>query len=258
MDQGTVAVELAYFPVAEDDRSMVDSAHILVVDDDVEIRQLISSYLQSHGFSVDTAKSGEEMDSMMSRRTPDLVVLDVMMPGEDGLTICRRFAAEGGPAVIMMSALGEETDRVVGLELGADDYLQKPCYPRELLARIKAVLRRRALHDSDGADRKGTAYLFGGWTLDLVRRQLTSPEGKAIGVSAREFSLLRIFLERPLRVLTRDQLLNLTRGIDVDVYDRSIDVQISRLRKKLQGAEGDIIETVRNEGYLFALKPVLR
>lgn len=237
---------------------MSDPAHILVTDDDAEIRHLVSSFLQRHGFTVDTARSGDEMTDLMSRRPPDLLVLDLMMPGEDGLAICRRIAAEGGPPVIMISSLGEETDRIVGLELGADDYLSKPCNPRELLARIRAVLRRRFSAAPTEHRQKGSAYHFGGWVLDLVRRDLRSPAGKIVALSSAEFQLLRTLLERPMRVLTRDQLLDLTKGSDTDAFDRAVDVQISRLRKKLAGADDEIIRTVRSEGYMFSLNPILR
>ena len=169
----------------------------------------------------------------MAQRLPDLIVLDVMMPGEDGLSICRRLTGEG-PPIIMLSAMGEDTDRIVGLELGADDYLAKPCNPRELLARVRAVLRRRA----KTARGDGPALSFAGWRLDLVRRELTVPTGVVVTLSSGEFSLLRAFVERPQRVLTRDQLLECARGADSDVFDRAIDVQISRLRKKLDDGGG--------------------
>lgn len=229
-----------------------DSDLILVVDDDPGIRDVIAEFLSRHGFSVETAADGREMEILMARRRPDLVVLDLMLPGEDGLAICRRLAKPDGPAVIMLSAMGEETDRIVGLELGADDYLAKPCNPRELLARIRAVIRRRRepplVEDSLGA-----ACEFAGWRLDLVRHELRSPQAVVVNLSSGEFSLLRAFVERPQRVLTRDQLLEYARGPQSDAFDRAIDVQISRLRRKLEDSGGamELIRTVRSEGYIF-------
>ncbi len=233
----------------------VPQDHILVVDDDPGIRDVVSEFLTRHGFSVDTAGDGREMERAMAKQRPDLVVLDLMLPGEDGLSICRRLARPDGPAVIMLSATGEETDRIIGLELGADDYLAKPCNPRELLARIRAVMRRRreprALDETLGA-----ACEFAGWRLDLVRHELRSPQGVVVNLSSGEFSLLRAFVERPQRVLTRDQLLEFARGPQSDAFDRAIDVQISRLRRKLEdsGGEIELIRTVRSEGYIFTPK----
>ncbi|MES2033310.1 MAG: winged helix-turn-helix domain-containing protein, partial [Pseudomonadota bacterium] len=190
-------------------------------------------------------------------RPVDLIVLDVMMPGEDGLSVCRRIAGQpGGPGIVMLSAMGEDTDRIVGLELGADDYLPKPCNPRELLARVRAVLRRRQDSKGDG-DPRGASCEFSGWRLDLVRRELRSAQGVIVNLSSGEFSLLRAFVERPQRVLTRDQLLDMARGPDTEAYDRAIDVQISRLRKKLDDGSGaEIIRTIRNEGYMFSPKVI--
>lgn len=227
---------------------------ILVVDDDPAIRQLVGDFLAQHGFRTVGAASGVEMDRLIAAEPPALVVLDLMLPGEDGLAICRRLSTTDIP-VIMHSALGEEMDRVVGLELGADDYLPKPSSPRELLARIRAVLRRQqAAPELPG----GATYRFAGWTFDPRRRELRSPSGVAVALSSGEFRLLSAFLERPQRVLSRDQLLDLARG-DADVFDRAIDVQVSRLRKKLRGDDGaELIVTVRNEGYMFAVRPVMR
>ena len=234
---------------------MENGARILIVDDDPGIRDVVSEFLGRHGFEVETAADGKAMDQVLARGGVDLVVLDVMMPGEDGLAICRRLSAQpGGPAIIMMSAMGEETDRIVGLELGADDYVPKPCNPRELLARIKAVLRRR--NEPRGGDQPmGAGCEFAGWRLDLVRRELRSPQGVVVNLSSGEFSLLRAFVEHPQRVLTRDQLLDYARGRDSDAYDRAIDVQISRLRRKLDdNGDGELIRTIRSEGYMFAPK----
>ena len=202
---------------------------------------------------VETAADAPGMEQALERGPVDLMVLDVMLPGEDGLSICRRMAG-GGPAIIMLSAMGEDTDRIVGLEIGADDYLPKPCNPRELLARVRAVLRRR--QESKPDERQGGALEFSGWRLDLVRRELRTPDGIVINLSSGEFSLLRAFVERPQRVLTRDQLLDFARGPETEAYDRAIDVQISRLRKKLDdGMPGqELIRTIRNEGYMFNAK----
>ena len=228
---------------------------ILLVDDDPEIRRLIGDFLVQHGFRVAGAANGAEMDREIAAERPALIVLDLMLPGEDGLTICRRLSAAGRIPVIMLSALGEETDRIVGLEIGADDYLAKPCSPRELLARVRAVLRR-----GEGADPGGApAYRFAGWQLDPARRELRSPAGVVVSLSSGEFGLLNAFLKSPSRVLSRDQLLDHARGPDADSYDRAIDVQVSRLRRKLADHGGaDLIVTVRNEGYMFAARPVIR
>jgi two-component system OmpR family response regulator len=235
------------------------AARIVVVDDDPGIRELVSDFLGRHGFEVETAADGAGLARALSEKPADLVVLDIMLPGEDGLQICRRLSGESRPPVIMLSAMGEETDRIVGLELGADDYLPKPCNPRELLARIRAVLRRRG--EPRSADGElGAQCEFAGWRLDLVRRELRSPDGVVVNLSGGEFSLLRVLVERPERVLTRDQLLDFARGPDSEAYDRAIDVQISRLRRKLDdgGQGGELIRTVRNEGYMFMAKVVRR
>jgi len=231
------------------------AARVLMVDDDPGIRDVVSDFLRRHGFAVHTAGDGNEMEQVLARGPVDLVVLDIMLPGEDGLAICRRIAGPEGPAIIVLSAMGEETDRIVGLELGADDYLPKPCNPRELLARIRAVLRRR--QEPRAAEGElGAGCAFAGWRLDLVRRELRSPQGVVVNLSSGEFSLLRAFVERPQRVLTRDRLLDLARGPDTEAYDRAIDVQISRLRKKLDDGSGgqELIRTIRNEGYVFTSK----
>jgi two-component system OmpR family response regulator len=228
-------------------------ARILMVDDDPGIRDVVSDFLGRHGYQVATAADGREMDEAL-REPVDLIVLDIMLPGEDGLAICRRLAAaEDGPPIIMLSAMGEDTDRIVGLEVGADDYVAKPCNPRELLARVRAVLRRTELRTT--AQPAVAGCDFAGWRLDLVRRELRSAQGVVVNLSSGEFSLLRAFVEHPQRVLTRDQLLELARGPDSEAFDRAIDVQISRLRRKLDdGAGQDLIRTVRNEGYMFTPK----
>ena len=221
-------------------------ARILVVDDDPGIREVLCDYPGQHGYQARGAASAAEMDRALASDPTDLIVLELMMPGEDGLSVVRRLS--GTPPVVMLSAMGEDTDRIVGLELGADDYLAKPCNPRELLARIRAVLRRPRDDDTPAE----AALTFDGWTLDLVRRELTRADGEAVQLSAGEFGLLRAFVERPGRILTRDQLLEAARGSEADVFDRAMDVQISRLRKKLDDGSGrDLITTIRGEGYRF-------
>jgi two-component system, OmpR family, response regulator len=228
-----------------------ETARILMVDDDPGIRDVVSDFLGKHGYAVETAADAREMEQVLERTSVDLIVLDVMLPGEDGLAICRRLAVSEGPPVIMLSAMGEDTDRIVGLELGADDYLAKPCNPRELLARVRAVRRAEQRTQAGGM---GAGCEFAGWRLDLVRRELRSPQGVVVNLSSGEFSLLRAFVERPQRVLTRDQLLDLARGPDSDAFDRAIDVQISRLRRKLDDGGQELIRTIRNEGYMFTAK----
>ncbi|MEI6281650.1 MAG: response regulator [Alphaproteobacteria bacterium] len=229
-------------------------AKILMVDDDPGIRDVVSDFLGKHGYQVDKAGDAREMDAALARGGVDLIVLDVMLPGEDGLSICRRLASADGPPLIMLSAMGEDTDRIVGLEMGADDYLPKPCNPRELLARVRAVLRRRQEPVTSRDRPLGAGCEFAGWRLDLVRRELMNAEGVVVNLSSGEFSLLRAFVERPQRVLTRDQLLELARGRDTDAFDRAIDVQICRLRRKLEDRPGDLIRTIRSEGYMFDAK----
>ena len=231
------------------------TARILVVDDDPDLRKLISEFLSAHGFQVKAVEDAAAMRRAIEEQRPDLVILDVMMPGEDGLSAARRLAGEsGGPAIVMLSALGGDTDRIIGLEVGADDYLAKPCNPRELLARVRAVLRRHHSTRTARAD-DGESYEFAGCRLDVVRRDLRDPSGIFIDLSDGEFSLLRSFVEHPQRVLSRDQLLELARGRNTEVFDRAIDSQISRLRRKLNGrADTELIRTIRNEGYMLLPK----
>jgi two-component system, OmpR family, response regulator len=236
-------------------RNMDRETLILVVDDDPELRRLIGDFLVGHGYRVQAAENAAAMRTAIAGEKPDLVILDVMMPGEDGLSAARRLAVEQGPPVIMLSALGSDTDRIIGLEVGADDYLPKPCNPRELLARVRAVLRRRAAPGPVEQPAPSARYEFAGWKLDLLRRELRDPGGTFINLSDGEFSLLRTFIEHPQRVLSRDQLLDITRGNDIEVYDRAIDSQISRLRRKLnERTDTELIRTVRNEGYMLLAK----
>lgn len=230
---------------------VTQSPHILIVDDDREIRDLLSKFLRKHELRVDTAADGREMRKMLEVSHIDLVVLDLMLPGEDGLSLCRSLRETTGVPVIMLTALGEETDRIVGLEMGADDYVAKPFNPRELLARIRAVLRRAGSGEPPpAADMLG----FDNWRLDLVRRELRSADGVLQPLTAGEYELLLAFVQHPRRVLSRDQLLDLTKGRAAVPFDRSIDVQLSRLRRKIEPdpAEPSLIQTVRGGGYIFA------
>ena len=229
--------------------------HLLVVDDDREIRSLVAQFLTRHGYRVTGVKDGAEMMRALETARVDLIVLDLMLPGEDGLSLCRRLRAAPDTAqtpVIMLTAMGEETDRIVGLEMGADDYLAKPFSPRELLARIKAVLRRATAQPVAGGA-TGKSFQFEGWSLDVAKRELRSPDGVLVQLSAGEYDLLVAFVEHPQRVLTRDQLLDLARGRSAVPFDRSIDVQVSRLRRKIEPDPADptLIKTVRGGGYLF-------
>ena len=226
---------------------------LLIVDDDPGIRELTAGFLSQHGYVVDAAAGGAEMRAAMAEHDYALVVLDLMMPGEDGLTILRSLDREAGPAVILHSVIGEDVDRIVGLEMGADDYVAKPANPRELLARIRSVLRRAGSGERTSARAPERSFLrFAGWRLDPVARQLYDPENVIINLSDGEFRLLLALVERPRRVLTRDMLLDLSRGPMAEHFDRAIDVQMSRLRKKLArpGSE-ELIRTIRNEGYMF-------
>jgi two-component system OmpR family response regulator len=231
---------------------MPQPEHILIVDDDAEIRALLRDYLERNGLRATAVADGRGMRAALDTGHFDLVVLDLMLPGEDGLTLCRALRAHSNVPVIMLTARTEETDRIVGLEMGADDYVPKPFNPRELLARIKAVLRRtQALPPLP--DRPEARHLrFAGWMLDLARRQLISPADVVVPLSGGEYRLLRIFLDHPNRVLSRDQLLDLARGREALPFDRSIDVQVGRLRRRLADEDAALIQTVRGEGYVLA------
>jgi two-component system OmpR family response regulator len=234
---------------------MENPAHILVVDDDRDIRTLLAEYLDANGFRTLTASNGVEMRQMLAESNIDLIVLDLTLPGEDGLTLCRNLRAQSSIPVIMLTARGAALDRILGLEMGADDYLAKPFEPRELFARIRSVLRRtQALPPNMAAGASAQQMQFAGWTLDLNARHLLNPDGVVVALSGAEFRMLKIFLEHPNRVLNRDQLLELTQGREADPFDRSIDIQISRLRQKLgeDARTPAIIKTVRNEGYVLS------
>jgi two-component system OmpR family response regulator len=231
-------------------------SHILVVDDDQEIRSLLADYLETNGYRTVTAHDGPSMNTALAGNPVELIVLDLNLPGEDGLTLCRNLRARSAMPVIMLTARSEPLDRILGLEMGADDYLPKPFEPRELLARIRSVLRRSQAAPGGAAGGVIPRLLhFASWTLDLTARHLIDPDGLAIMLSGAELRMLKVFLEHPNRVLNRDQLLNLTHGRDADPFDRSIDIQISRLRQKLNedARSPQIIKTVRNGGYVLAV-----
>ena len=229
--------------------------HILAVDDDATTRQLIYDYLTENELRVSTAASGKEMAAILEEQAIDLIVLDLRMPGEDGMQIARKLREESSIPIIILTGRLDEADRVMGLELGADDYLTKPFSPRELLARVRTVLRRtKAAQPPVGKDDQRRALRFGGWELNLRTRRLSSPEGKRVELTKGEFSLLTALLGAPQRVLSRDQLLEMSRLYDDEVYDRSIDVQILRLRRKIETnpSEPQFINTERGAGYIFS------
>jgi two-component system OmpR family response regulator len=236
-------------------QTMERSDHILIVDDDAEIRSLLTRYLEKNGLRATAVADGRAMWRALDGGAFDLVVLDLMLPGDDGLTLCRTLRTKSDIPVLMLTARGDETDRIVGLEMGADDYLPKPFNPRELLARIKVILRRTRSLPPNLQPQDETVLRFAGWQLDTARRQLVSPDGVVTPIGGAEYKLLRVFVEHPNRVLSRDQLLDLTQGREADPLDRSIDVQVSRLRQRL----GDdprspaLIKTVRGEGYVLSV-----
>lgn len=228
--------------------------HVLVVDDHREIRDAVTRYLERNGMRATPARDTTEMDAQLKSGRFDLIILDVMMPGEDGLSAARRLAAAGGPPILMLSALGDDTDRIVGLEIGADDYLAKPFNPRELLARVKAILRRSERPGRMAGSLGGRKLAFADWVLDTDIRSLTHADGREVALTTAEFKLLTAFLERPRFVLSRDQLLDITSGRTADVFDRTIDNQVSRLRRKIEDDPGQprIIATIRAGGYSLA------
>ncbi len=236
--------------------AMAAQDHVLIVDDDAETRSLLQKYLQKQGYRVTTAADGRALRKALEIGRPDLVVLDLMLPGEDGLELCRDLRTRSNLPVIMLTARDEETDRIVGLEMGADDYLGKPFNPRELLARIKSVLRRARSLPENLEPEAVRLVRFAGWTLDADTRNLTAPDGIVVPLSGSEFKLLRVFLAHPNRVLSRDQLIDLMISREAGPFDRAIDVQVSRLRQRLRedAREPRIIKTVRGEGYVLAAK----
>lgn len=233
---------------------MTTPEHILIVDDDADIRSLLSDYLQKNGYRTTAVAEGKGMLATLDNGRVDLIVLDLMLPGDDGLVLCRNLRARSDIPVIMLTARGEDMDRILGLEMGADDYLPKPFNPRELLARIKSILRRAKALPGNMETGEAARVHFAGWGLDTISRQLISPQGVVVPLSGSEFRLLRIFLNHPNRVLSRDQLMDLMRGRETDPFERSIDVQVSRLRHRLadDAKEPGIIKTVRGEGYVLA------
>lgn len=226
---------------------------ILVVDDDPGLRELLDGYLRDSGFDVQTVADGEAMQEQLARAPFDLIVLDLMLPGEDGLTLCRRLRAHSAVPIVMLTARGDEFERVLGLEMGADDYLAKPFSPRELLARIRSILRRAGDRSADASARIG----FNGWTLDLGAHHLIDPERVVVVLSTGEFRLLRALAENLNRVLTRDQLIDAIAGREANRLERTVDVLVSRLRKRLRddAREPHIIRTVRSEGYMLVSRP---
>ena len=228
----------------------ITTEHLLVVDDDPRLRELLARYLGEQGFRVSTVADGAAMDALLARARPDLVILDLMLPGEDGLSIARRLRARDHIPIIILSARGEDVDRIVGLEVGADDYLPKPFNPRELLARIRAVLRRPATASPEATD---GIHRFGPFTLDVTRHALLR-DGAESALTAGEFALLRVLVEHPNRVLTRDQLIEHLKGYERSAFDRSIDVRVTRLRRKIEDdpAAPRYLRTVWGEGYLFS------
>ena len=238
-------------PIETDHTNMLQEATaILVVDDDGQILQLVSRFLRTNGFRVHNARNGAEMTECLRRVVVNLVVLDIMLPGKNGLELCRDLRRTSMIPVIMLTAKGDDIDRIIGLEVGADDYLPKPFNPRELLARINAILRRVRQKGHQIQETDGRTLAFAGWRLDILKRELTDPRGVVVDLSTGEYDLLLAFLEAPQRVLSREFLLDSARNRSIDAFDRSIDVQVSRLRRKLDGVD-DLIKTVRGAGYIF-------
>jgi two-component system OmpR family response regulator len=233
---------------------MQGGPHILIVGDHREIRDLVSRALTKEGFRVSAAADGRAMRKLLADSRIDLILLDLMLPGEDGLSLCRSLRAGSSIPIIMLTAKGDELDRVIGLEMGADDYLPKDFNPRELLSRVRAVLRRSATPSVNELSTASRVLEFHGWRLVLARRQLFSPAGALVPLRSGEYDILLALVERPQRVLTRDQLLDLAHGRAANVFDRSIDVQISRLRRKIEAdpKEPEFIKTVRSGGYVFS------
>jgi two-component system, OmpR family, response regulator len=228
-------------------RAMNQRPHILVIEDDIEIRSLLRDYLSRENFRVEVGDGGVALDRFRTTfGEPDLVVLDIMLPGEDGLSICRRLRASSRVPILMLTAKGDDVDRIIGLEMGADDYLPKPFNPRELVARIRAILRR-----TEPAPNESRRFMVNdALDVDLDKREVADGNGNALSLTSAEFELLGCFLTRPNRVLSREQLMDWTRGRQADPLDRTIDVQVSRLRKKIE-RDGELIKTVRSAGYVF-------
>ena len=229
---------------------------VLLVDDEPSLREPLADYLTGQGFAVTQAASAAAARSVLTEATPDIVLLDIMMPGEDGLSFCRHLVEVRKLPVIFITARGEATDRIVGLELGADDYVVKPFEPRELVARIRTVLRRVSREPAPLAEEEDWHYRFEGWQLDPLKRKLVDPEGVTVPISTAEFRLLRAFLDNPAKVMDRDLLLDLVQGRTANLFDRAVDNQVSRLRRKIEldSSDPQLILTVRGGGYRFAAK----
>jgi two-component system, OmpR family, response regulator len=234
----------------------IDHGHILVVDDDPQIRLLVSRFLQRHGYRVSSAPDGRVMQEMMARSPVDLVILDVMLPGKNGLDLCREARVSTQVPIIMLTARGDEGDRIAGLEVGADDYVTKPFSSRELLARVRAVLRRMRGRSASSEPTGSDIVAFDGWSLDMRRRELSSPQAVLVDLSTGEFDMLVAFIEHANRVLSREMLMEFAKTRASDPFDRTIDVQVSRLRRKLSDGEEDnrLIKTIRGAGYMFTPK----
>jgi len=227
---------------------------ILIVDDDAEIRSLLGEYLEKSGYRVKSVADGRGMRAALKSGHTDIVILDLMLPGEDGLALCRELRAQTNVPILMLTARGEDADRIVGLEMGADDYVTKPFHPRELLARVKSILRRARSLPENLRPERVKAFRFSGWTLDVATRTLSAPDGILVDLSGTEYRLLRALVDHPNRTLNRDQLIELMLDRDAGPFDRAIDVQISRLRRRLRdnGKEPTLIKTVRGQGYVLA------
>jgi two-component system OmpR family response regulator len=252
MSESTPAAD-ARAPHPQPSLPSANARHIVVVDDDRDVRMLLTQFLEKHGFRVSAVPDGRSLRRLMDVHRVDLVVLDVMLPGEDGLTICRRLTTESQVPVIMLTARGDELDRIIGLEIGADDYIAKPFNPRELLARARNVLRRWDLAPRKPLANEAARYKFLGWTLDAAARELIDPEGVRHTLTGSEYRLLLAFVSHPNRVLTRHQLIELTSSRRTELFDRSIDVRVSRLRQLLRDAPRAprIIKTVYGDGYVL-------
>ncbi|MGH7096361.1 MAG: response regulator [Stellaceae bacterium] len=232
---------------------MNDTAHILIVDDQKEIGDVVQEYLSGEGYRVSTARDGAEMRQALTQSPADLIILDLMLPGEDGLTLARALREESNVGIIMLTGRGETVDRIIGLEMGADDYLPKPFHLRELLARVKTVLRRVQTRSGEKPASARSQARFSGWHLDLASRELWSPAGQEVRLTTGEFGLLAAFVANANQVLTRDRLLDLARNREAGPFDRTIDVQVGRLRRKLEddSQHPAMIKTVRGSGYIF-------
>mgnify|MGYP000845564372 FL=1 len=244
----------SHFRRQETFAAVTDAASVLLIEDDAEIGALISRYLGANQISVTSVESGAAMDEALRQNTFDLVLLDLNLPGEDGLSICRRLRRESAIPIVIVTAQSEDVDKIVGLEMGADDYIAKPFNPRELLARIRAVLRRAAGVQPAASEAARQIYKFAGWRVDVTAREVVAPSGSHISMTAAEFDLLYALCEHPNRVLTRDQLIGLTHGPVEGPHERSIDTLISRLRQKMEAdvRSPRLIQTIRSEGYMFA------